>query len=67
MINVVLFPVNHFLSNTEWCLLQSTKKRRDISLSNVDDVTHISFVTPEFICLDNKQWVMKVDHSGNIF
>lgn len=29
-------------------------------------VTHISFVTPKFIWLDNKQWAMKIDHKGKI-
>lgn len=37
------------------------------SISNVDDVTNISFVTPEFIWLDNKQWAMKIDQKGKIF
>lgn len=58
--------VCHFFSNTEWRLRESPEKCSDISISNVDDVTNISFVTPEFIWLDNKQWAMKIDQKGKI-
>nr|XP_034313112.1 uncharacterized protein LOC117684564 [Crassostrea gigas] len=51
---------------TEWRLRESPEKCSDISISNVDDVTNISFVTPEFIWLDNKQWAMKIDQKGKI-
>lgn len=61
-----LYLVYHFFSNTEWSLRESTEKCFDISISNIDDVTHISFVTPKFIWLDNKQWAMKIDHKGEI-
>lgn len=53
-------------------LLKSTEECPNIFISiaacmePVDDVVHISCVTSEYICLDNKQFVMKIDHKGNI-
>lgn len=61
-----LYLVYHFFSDTEWRLRESPEKCSDISISNVDDVTHISCVDSEFIWLDNKQWAMKIDYKGEI-
>lgn len=61
-----LYLVYHFFSDTEWLLRESPEKCSDISISNVDDVTHISCVDSEFIWLDNKQWAMKIDYKGEI-
>lgn len=57
---------------SDWCLLDLIKEWPEILISNVgkeepvDEVAHISRVTSNFICLDNKQWVVKIDHKGNI-
>lgn len=53
-------------------MLESTEECPNIFISiaawmePVDDVAHISCVTSEYICLDNKQFVIKIDHKGNI-
>lgn len=53
-------------------LLKATEECSNIFISigglmdPVDDVAHISCVTSEYICLDNKQFVIKIDHKGNI-
>lgn len=53
-------------------MLESTEECPNIFISiaarmePVDDVAHISRVTSEYIYLDNKQFVTKIDHNGNI-
>lgn len=59
-------------TKSDWHLLESPEECSNIFISiaawmePVDDVAHISCVTSEYICLDNKQLVMKIDHKGNI-
>lgn len=72
--DVCVIPEQRFDSQTksDWCLLDLIKEWPEILISNVgkeepvDEVAHISRVTSNFICLDNKQWVVKIDHKGNI-
>lgn len=58
--------VCYFFLNIEWCLRELLEKCFDILILNVDDVINIFFVILEFIWLDNKQWVMKIDQKGKI-
>lgn len=71
--DVCSMPDQKFNSNSDCRFLESTENCGDIWISNnrkeerIDDVAHISRVTSKFICLDNKEWVVKIDSKGNIF
>lgn len=70
--DVCSMPNQKFNSNSDCRFLESTESCGDIWISNnrkegrIDDVAHISRVTSKFICLDNKEWVVKIDSKGNI-
>lgn len=59
------------ISNLGWRQLSSKVFEKDIVLSEIDgkqitEVTHISRVTSEIMWIENKDWFMKIDHSGRI-
>lgn len=59
------------ISNLGWRQLSSNGFEKDIVLSEIDgkqitEVTHISRVTSEIMWIENKDWFMKIDHSGRI-
>lgn len=61
----------YFLSNTDRRLLESTEECQNIFIPITAwmehvDVVHISCVTSEYICLDTKQFAIKIDHKGKI-